>query len=264
MRIGSRLIGQGPVYVIAEVGSNHDGSLDQAKRLICVAAEAGADCVKFQLYRADTLYPGSHTAGAVPDEWLPELKECCAGHGVEFLCSVFCMDTLAAYLEVEPSAVKIASPEATDIELLAAVYESGLPAFVSTGAMDWEMLDKTELVLGGPHVLLHCVSSYPSPARQMNLRAIPAMIERYGVPVGLSDHTSNPALAPAVAVALGACVIEKHITLDRRAVGPDHSFALEPTAFGLMVKNVHVAQRMLGDGVKRVQPSEDATDRRAA
>jgi N,N'-diacetyllegionaminate synthase len=266
MRIDGVPIGPGePVYVIAEIGSNHDGDLDQAGRLIQAAADAGADAAKFQFYRADKLYPGKITEGAIPDWWLPELKARCHNEGVEFLCSVFDLETLYAYLEVEPAGVKIASPEATNDELLHAA--SCLPMIVSTGALDWAGCDQVNRVLAGhaaEYVLLHCVSAYPAVPADVHLAVIPEMARRYNVPIGFSDHTLNSCMAPVVAASLGACLIEKHLTLSRHLVGPDHSFALEPGEFQMMVDAVRQVPGVVGVGVKRVQPSEDATDRRAA
>jgi N,N'-diacetyllegionaminate synthase len=264
MKIGNTPIGHGePVYVIAEIGSNHDNDLDQAKQLIQTAADAGADAAKFQLYRADKLYPGQITPGALDDVWLPELKTTCHEAGIEFLCSIFCTETLAAYLEVQPAAIKIASPEASNLDLLRACAETGLPLIVSTGAMDWTMLDRSVDVLGNADVvLLHCVSAYPAPPEHLNLRAILSLSKRYNVPVGFSDHTLGSQGVSVAAVALGACVIEKHLTLDRNLEGPDHPFALEPDEFRQMVDAIRQTEQMLGDGVKRVMPSEDPTDRR--
>lgn len=263
--IGGTCVGGGePPYVIAEIGSNHDGSMLQASQLIQAAADAGADAAKFQFYRADKLYPGTITQGAVPDEWLPLLKAACHEAGVEFLCSVFDLETLDAYLAVGPAAVKIASPEATNQRLVAAAADTGLPVIVATGAMTGVEVDRAHFHAGERQVLLHCVSAYPADPGQMNLGVVARMAARYNVPVGLSDHTLDPVVAPVAAVVLGACMVEKHLTLDRSGAGPDHGFALEPGEFALMVEAVGLAYRMRGDGVKRVMASEDATDRRAA
>jgi N,N'-diacetyllegionaminate synthase len=264
VEIGGTKVGPGePVYVIAEIGSNHDGSLERAFRLVEAAADAGADAAKFQFFRADKLYPGTITAGAIPDGWLPLLKYACHEAGVEFICSVFDLETLAVYAQLQPAAVKIASPEALNAGLLDAAASTGLPLLVSTGAMTREQVHGLAGVLAHvPVVLLHCVSSYPAPLGELNLSVIPRLA-RYGL-VGLSDHSLEPCLAPVVAVALGACVVEKHLTLDRRLAGPDHGFALEPGEFRMMVDAVRNVPAVLGDGVKRVMPSEDATDRRAA
>lgn len=264
IEIGGVPVGPGqPVYVIAEAGSNHNDSLDTAYQLIDAAAQAGANMCKFQLFRADELYPGTITEHAIPDDWLPNLKAHCHIQGIEFLCSVFSTETLHAYLQVEPAAVKIASPEATNLDLLGEAAGTGLPLIVSTGAMDWLTLDRTvEALWAADVILLHCVAAYPAPPSHLNLAAITAMADRYGLPVGFSDHTLDQTVAPSVAVAAGACMIEKHLTLDRDQPGPDHPFALEPDEFKTMVHAVRLAQVMLGDGEKQVMPSEDPTDRR--
>lgn len=265
MNIGARTIDESRIYVIAEIGGNHDGHLAQAQALIEQAAVAGADAAKFQLFKPDRLYPGSHTEGSISAGWMQTLKRTCEDFAVEFLCSVFCLDTLAAYVDTDPAAVKIASPEATDLALLTQAALTGVPLLVSTGAMGWPALDRSMRVLDGHDVaLLHCVSAYPAPVRQMNLAVIPMMRKLYGVPVGLSDHTLHPWRAPLSAFGLGASIVEKHLTLDRSLKGPDHSYALTPGSFASMVRELRIAGHMHGDGVKRVQPSEDATDRRAA
>lgn len=261
IQIGNRSIGAGqPVYVIAEIGSNHDGNLEQAFELIRLASEAGADAAKFQFYRADRLYPGTVTPGAIPDWWLPELQACCRNHQVEFICSVFDGETLATYMAHEPAAIKIASPEATNRDLVAAACSWGVPVIVSTGAMTF---DQTLYLTRwrAQVVVMHCLSAYPADPAQLNLVAIRKLAAVFDA-VGFSDHTLEPALAPVVAVALGACTIEKHLTLDRTLPGPDHPFALEPDEFAQMVEGVRQVPPMLGDGVKRVMPSEDPTDRR--
>jgi sialic acid synthase SpsE len=180
---------------------------------------------------------------------------------------VFCLETLAAYEQIDPLAVKTASPEATNEELLEAA--SGLPMLVSTGALNWGGTDRVNVVLralGADYALLHCVSAYPAEPEHLNLAVIPRMMDRYRVPIGLSDHSDGdePDLAPVLAIGAGASVIEKHITLSRAGDGPDHSFALESWEFKLMVDEIRLSEYFMGDGVKRVQPSEDATDRRAA
>jgi sialic acid synthase SpsE len=261
MNIGQHRIGVDAPYVIAEIGSNHDNDLETARLMISLAANAGASAAKFQFYRADQLYPGVLTPGAIPDEWLPLLKDHCTTVGVDFLCSVFCLETLVEYLKLEPVAVKIAAPEAAHWELVAAACVTGVPLLLSTGAMSWADIEAMPL-LHDDVALLHCVSAYPAPAAEMNLHAIPEMSNRYGQMVGLSDHSLNPTAAPVAAVALGATIIEKHITRDRSLPGADHSFALEPAEFRQMAVAVRQAWLMLGDGDKRVTASEDPRDRR--
>lgn len=269
MKIGGVQIGSShQTYVIAEIGGNHDGSLARAFELIRAAANAGADCAKFQLYRSHKLYPGRDTPGAIPDEWLPELKAACHEDGIEFMCSVFCEETLDAYLLVQPAAVKIASPEALNSPLLRAAAVTGLPLIVSTGAMTKEqvtaMVWETRRRYCGL-ALLHCVSTYPvRDYAELNLNAIGVLAREWRIPVGFSDHTEDEITVPQLAVAAGACILEKHLTYDRNADGPDHGFALEPGDFEVMVTVIRQAEDMLGDGVKRVMASEDPTDRRQA
>lgn len=258
MRIGTVAVGPGePVYIVAEIGGNHNGNLDTAYALIEAAAAAGADSAKFQLFNPNTLYPGRFTHGAVPEEWLPHLKARCHEHGIEFLCSVFDHQTLNAYVAHKPAAIKIASPEAANRELVDRAAATQLPLIISTGAMTLIQA----LQIQTDTVLLHCVSSYPAPPDEMNLRAIPALLT-YRQYVGLSDHTLHPTFAPAAAAALGACLIEKHLTLDRTLQGPDHAHSLEPAEFAAMVEAVRATEAMLGDGNKRVMPSENPDDRR--
>lgn len=265
IRIGDHLIGAGHApYVIAEIGSNHDDNLETAQSYIWTAAWCGADAAKFQLYREHNLYPGKNTPHAIPDWWLPELKQTCEDAGLDFLCSVFDTETLAAYLEVDPPAVKIASPESHNNRLVTDAALSGLPVLVATGASNPnDVLRLYYMLTGYEYALLHCTSAYPAPDAEANLQAIKWMRRSYGPPVGFSDHTMHGP-APVIATMLGASIIEKHLTFNRTLPGPDHGFALEPAEFRQMVGDVRRVAALLGDGVKRVMPSEDATDRRAA
>lgn len=266
VKIGKHAIGAGnPVFVIAEIGSNHNGHLETAKRYIETVGALGAHCAKFQLYREDKLYPGQTTPGAIPDHWLPHLKRACRNAGVEFMCSVFCEETLDSYMQVRPTAIKIASPESHNHALLRAAGATGVPVVVATGASTYRDVYATAQALDGARwVLLHCTSAYPAPDAEANLAVIQELAAMYeGIPVGLSDHTTHGP-APALAVALGASVVEKHLTFNRSLPGPDHSFALEPAEFRQMCQDVQRAAAMLGDGQKRVTVSEDAKDRRQA
>ncbi len=266
MKVGPIRIGPGePVFVIAEIGSNHGGSLETAKLYIETVARIGAHCAKFQLFNPDALYPGQRTPGSIPEHWLPHLKRACRDSGVEFMCSVFDEATLDAYMQVRPSAVKIASPESHNHALLRAAAKTGVPVVVATGASSFRDVYATAQALDGAKwALLHCTSAYPAPDAEANLAVIAELAAMYeGVPVGLSDHTTHGP-APALAVAMGASVIEKHLTFNRSLPGPDHAFALEPGEFAQMCQDVQRAAVLLGDGVKRPTASEDATDRRMA
>jgi len=277
VQIAKRWIGDGhPCFIIAEAGSNHGGRLEQARRLIDVAAEAGADAVKFQLFRADRLYP--RTAGQsdylkldrpifdiiaemeMPYEWLPKLASYCDQRGIIFLCSVFdeeSADRLDPYLP----AYKIASYEMTHLPLVRHVAKKGKPLIVSTGTADLgEVGEMVEAVLGAGNtrvVLMQCTAAYPAPLPSLNVRAVATLKDRFGVPAGLSDHSRDPLIGPLAAVAVGANAIEKHFTLSNRLPGPDHVFALEPEELGLMVRKVRETEQALGTGVKAVDPIEE-------
>lgn len=276
IRIGDRLIGPGqPCFIIAEAGSNHDGRLEQAKDLIRWAAQAKADAVKFQVFRARRLYPQSagtsrylriarpiHEVIAeleMPYEWIPELAEECRKHGIEFLCSVFDregVDLLDPYVR----AFKVASYELSDIPLVRYVAGKGKPVILSTGAADLSEVEETvaEMRATGNDqlALLQCTASYPAPLATLHLRAMKCLQERFDVPVGLSDHSRDPLVGPLTAVGAGAQILEKHFTLSNDLPGPDHRFAVEPAELVLMVQKVRDAELALGQEVKAIDPVE--------
>lgn len=277
VRIGAKEVGPGrPCYVIAEAGANHDRDLDVARRLIDVAADAGADAVKFQTYSGRTLYstrtPRFDYLGdlgakpphellediALPRDWQPILAAHCRDAGIEFLSSPFDRQAVDELDALDVAAFKIASFELVDLPLIEYAAAKGRPLILSTGmATLGEIEDAIEAARTGGAVdvcLLQCASLYPSPPEIMNLRAITTMQSAFGVPVGLSDHTLGTHIAPA-AVALGANLVEKHFTLDRTRVGPDHPFAVEPGELKELVARVRDVEAALGDGRKR-GPSE--------
>ncbi len=277
LAIGSRLVGDGkPCFVIAEAGSNHNGSLDQARRLIDVAADAGADAVKFQLFRARTLY--ARSAGQteylklarsiydviaeleMPYEWLVPLAEHARDRGILFLASVFDEEG-ADRLEPLVEAFKVASYEMTHLPLVGYLAGKGKPLIVSTGTADLDEVAETVDHIrksGNPRLaLMQCTAAYPAPLAALNLRAITTMKATFGVPVGLSDHSRDPLVAPLAAVALGANLLEKHFTLSNQLPGPDHAFAVEPRELRLMVEKVREGEQALGTGEKRTQPAEE-------
>jgi len=258
-------------YVIAEAGSNHDGDLDVAHELVDVAAAAGADAVKFQTFRAETMYvsdAGPDGDGSVyeavqeaemPAEWIPDLAARCRRRGVEFLSSPFdarAVDELVAHVP----AFKVASSTLSHHPLLREIAATDKPVIASTGAHELAEVREALEVLrdaGATDVaLLHCVSSYPTPLDDVNVRAVARLAREFDVPVGLSDHTTQPATASAAAVALGASVVEKHFTLDSSRPGLDHSFALEPDQLATMVEAIRDTERALGTGTVGVQAAE--------
>lgn len=270
IRIGERKVGDGcPVYVVAEAGSNHEGDLGRALDLIDIAAEAGADAAKFQLFRADRLYPPGPEREAVrpyelPPAWLPDLAGRCADRGIDFLCTPFdeeAVDLLAPHVP----AFKVASYDLTNEPLLRKVGSTGKPILLSTGAStDYECI-KIDMWLHAsfksPVILLQCTAAYPAPIETLNLRALEDLPKLWTLR-GLSDHSLDPILAPVMAVALGACVIEKHFKLPD-STGPDAAFAVDPDGLAAMVRAIRNAEKALGSGVKEVLPVEEALRRTA-
>jgi N,N'-diacetyllegionaminate synthase len=278
-RIGRAVVGGGRCFVVAEIGSNHDGSLERAVELMSAAREAGADAVKFQLFSPEGLVarrvrddrgrwrPNPVFAAleplATPLEWLPALWKEAGDMGVEFLATPFDEDCLKALVDLGAGAVKIASGDLTHHPLLRAAAAARLPILLSRGmSEEAEIARALEAIsgAGGEQVaLLHCVSRYPPDDEEMNLRAVGRLAERFGTPVGLSDHGPG-ATAALGAVALGACVVEKHFTLDRALPGPDHAFAMTPGEFAEMTREIRRLEAMLGSG--RLGPSERERDER--
>ncbi len=276
VRIGRHLLGEGnPCYVIAEAGSNHDGSLKQAKALVWAAAEAGADAVKFQSFTAAGLLarelPDSgcgrseHPAFAtlerlsLPEQWHATLAEESKEHGIDFLSTPFEEGRVDLLEKLHPPAYKVASGDLTHRTLLRKLARTGRTLILSTGlATEQEVADALAWVRkcgSSPVVLLHCVGLYPPPAADLNLRAIPAMRSRFGIPCGFSDHT-NGIWASLGAVALGAVVLEKHFTLDRSLEGPDHAHSIEPATMKQLIQEIRCLEQGLGDGIKRPAPGE--------
>lgn len=273
--IGDRVVGEGhPTFIIAEAGSNHDGKIEQARRLVDVAAEAGVDAVKFQFFRAEHLYSrftpefeylkGQNVYELIesietPRDWIAELAGHCRERDVIFLASPFdreAVDLLDGFVP----AFKVASFEIEDLELIRHIASKGKPVIISTGmASMGEIEEAVEAVRSEGNdeiVLLHCNSTYPTPADGVNLRAIETMKRIFQVPVGFSDHTEGIHI-PLSAIAMGARVIEKHFTLDRGLPGPDHSFAIEPDQLRELVSLAREIESALGDGVKRRSTYED-------
>ena len=282
MAIGGRRVGPGaPVLVIAEAGVNHNGDPELALSLVEAAAASGADAVKFQAFRADDVAaPGAPKAdyqlaatGAGQSQlemlraleleeaaW-EALKECADKAGVVFLASAFDEASVAFLDRLGVAAFKVGSGEMTNHPLLAAVGSRGRPVIVSTGTAD---LGEVEAAVGVVRragaedvAVLHCVSAYPAVAEDANLNAMATLAERLRVPVGFSDHTIGDEVALA-AVALGACILEKHFTLDRSLPGPDQRASLEPGELAELVRRVRRVEAALGDGVKRPTATEQA------
>lgn len=257
-----------PAYLIAEIGSNHDGDLGTAEALVIACAEAGADAVKFQSFTADGLTrcgEASHPIVAelaVPDSWYPRLCEVSREVGVDFLSTPFeeRLATLLASMGVP--AFKIASGDLTHTPLLEHVARIGRPVLLSTGLSELSEIAlavETIQSVGNEQIaILHCVAAYPARVEDANLRAITTLSGRFGLPVGLSDHTPGH-LTVLGARALGAVIFEKHVTFDRSLSGPDHGYALTITEFAELVRNVRLLETAMGDGTKRPCQAELAS-----
>lgn len=281
--IDGRTIGRDhPVYIIAELSANHNQQFDRAVELIHAAKEAGADAIKLQTYTPDTItMRGDHECFRIgggtlwdgrtlydlygeaytPWDWQPKLKTIANSLGLALFSSPF-DSTAVDFLEsIRVPAYKVASFELVDLGLIQRMASTGMPLIMSTGMASAgeieEALHAARSAGAGQIALLKCTSAYPSPPQDMNLRAIPELARRFGVPVGLSDHTLGVAV-PAVAVALGACIIEKHLTLSRADGGPDSAFSLEPHEFKTMVEAVRVSEKSLGSPEIGCSPKEKA------
>ena len=270
-KIGSQAVGLGcPAFLIAELSANHNHSYDEAVRLIEVAKDCGADAVKLQTYTPDTitidcdselfriggeslwagrnlyeLYGEAYT----PWEWQPELKKVAEKLGMELFSSPF-DPTAVDFLEaMDVPAYKISSFELVDHGLLEKVASTGKPVILSTGMASLAEIDEAVRVLRSHGcselALLKCTSAYPAPANEANLRTILHLSAAFEVPVGLSDHTMGSSV-PVAAVALGACIIEKHFTISRDVPGPDSEFSLEPVEFKAMVDAVRITEQAMG------------------
>jgi pseudaminic acid synthase len=272
-----------PVYVIAEVSANHNQDFDQAVRLLEVAKESGADAVKIQTYTADTITLNAQTphfqvgGGTIwdgrtlydlyqeaytPWDWQPKLKAIADQLGITLFSSPF-DHTAVDFLEtMQVPAYKVASFELVDLPLLRKIASTGKPVIASTGMASLAEIDEAVRTLreaGATEIaLLRTNSGYPAPPEEMHLRTIPHLAQAFDLPTGLSDHTLGIS-ASVAAVALGACILEKHITLSRSEPGPDSAFSLEPDEFAAMIAAVRETEKLLGQVHYGVSAKEKAS-----
>ena len=272
MKIDEKKIGSGQaVYIVAELSANHGGSLEKAKETIRAAAEAGADAIKVQTYRADTvtidcdselftikggtIWDGSnlyslYEQAYTPWEWHGELQQVAQECGIGFFSTPFDNTAVDFLEELNVPCHKVASFELVDLPLLKKIGSTGKPVIMSTGMASKEEIQEAVDTLKNKGctdlILLKCTSSYPADPADANLRTLPDLAETFGCPVGLSDHTLGIAVS-VTSVALGACLIEKHFTLSRADGGPDSSFSLEPAEFKALVESVRIAEQSLGE-----------------
>jgi N,N'-diacetyllegionaminate synthase len=273
IKIGERWIGEGePVFVVAEIGSNHNQTLGQARQLIEVAAAAGVDAVKFQLFKAENLYPNKEDAMfkimksiELPWEWLDELVEYAQSFNLMFLASPFDKGAVDVLETLGVPAFKWASAETINLPLLRYAAAKKKPMLVATGMCDLtDVTAAVEMITSTGNrdiVLLQCTSLYPALPTQINLRAMDTMRDTFHLPVGFSDHTLGFNIT-AAAVARGACVIEKHFTLSRDMEGPDHFYAIEPDELKQMVEVIRNVEKSLGSTVKDMLPEEKKVAKR--
>ncbi len=282
MEINGRIIGDGhPAYIIAEMSANHAGSLERALELIHVAKDAGADCVKIQTYTADTMtidchneyfqiekgtWEGENLYGLyqkayTPWEWQEQLRDEAAKVGIDFLSTPFDPRSVDFLEDLGVYFYKIASFELVDIPLLEYVAAKNKPIIMSTGMGTLEEIQEAVDAIystGNRQLaLMKCSSAYPAKPEEMNLRTMQDLKERFGVPVGLSDHSMG-AFSAATAVAMGANLIEKHFCISRAVKNPDSSFSMEPQEFREMVEQVREVEKAMGSvqyGVSRQEES---------
>lgn len=283
IQIDGRVVGEGqPVFIVAEMSANHGKDFDTAAKIIEAAAKVGAEAIKLQTYTPDTMtircdnsffrIKGTVWEGEVlydlyeraytPWDWQPRLKSLANGLGLSLFSTPFDHTAVDFLEDMGVPCYKVASFELVDLELISRVAQTGKPLILSTGMATLEEIEEavqTAREAGANQIaLLKCTSAYPAPAQEINLRAMPHLAETFGVAVGLSDHTLGIAV-PVAAVALGACIIEKHLTLSRSMPGPDSAFSLEPQEFRSMVEAVRTAERALGSVRYGVTETESAS-----
>lgn len=287
VRIGDRLIGPGyPCFIIAEAGVNHNGDMQIAHKLIESAYQAGADAVKFQSFIAEDLVTATapkaqyqiettKDSGAqfnmlkaleLSSAQQTDLKHHCESLGIIYLCTPYEETSLAMLDKMDIAAFKVASTDTTNTPFLRRMAASGRPVLLSTGFSTMGEIEEAVFALrdGGlvdNVALLHCTAEYPAPVEEVNLRAMASLQQAFSCPVGFSDHTPGIGVTPW-AVAVGAQLIEKHFTLSRDMVGPDHRASLEPLELAELVRTVRQIEKALGDGLKRPMPSEIANKTR--
>ncbi|HSN94620.1 MAG TPA: N-acetylneuraminate synthase family protein [Anaerolineaceae bacterium] len=278
VKIGNRLIGDGhPTYIIGEIGINHNGSLEIAKKLIYRAKDAGMDAVKFQKRTPEICVPEQQRGLLRETPWglityleyrykvefgleeYQEIDRYCKDLGIDWFASSWDIPSLEFMEKFNPVTHKLPSALLTDHELLRAYKATGKPLIISTGMSTSDEIQGAMDILGEDNLILcHTTSSYPCPPEELNLKMIGTLKATYRCPIGYSGHEVG--LVPsAVAVALGACLVERHITLDRAMWGSDHAASVEPQGMEQLVKYIRVTEAGLGDGVKKVYASEQSS-----
>jgi N-acetylneuraminate synthase len=278
IKLGNRMVGDGyPTYIIAEIGINHNGDLDLTKRMIDAAAHAGVDAVKFQKRTPEICTPPEQQKQMRETPWgyityleyrykvefgekeYREIDRYCKGKGIDWFASVWDEPSVDFMEKFDTPAYKIPSASITDHALLRYTRKTGRPLVVSTGMSTMEQIKAAVGVVGTDNlVITHCTSTYPCEPEELNLRMIPTLRGEFSCPIGYSGHEVG-LVPPQVAVALGACMIERHLTLDRSMWGSDQAASVEPSGFERLVKYVRTAEASLGDGIKHVYESEQSS-----
>lgn len=283
MKIGQREIGhEQSCFIIAEAGSNHNRDFENAKKLIDVAVEAGADAVKFQIFSAEAIYSKKTPMASylknkklvkdgeslwdiikrieIPRQWTPDLMAYCQQKGIIFLSTPFDLNAVDELEAAGVEAYKVASFEITHLPMLKKISATGKPIILSTGMASLEDIEIALAAIRSGGIsevaLLHCAIAYPPKFEDINLRAMDTMHQAFGLPVGFSDHTMGH-VTDVAAVARGACIIEKHFTLSRQQEGPDHPFSLEPGELKAMVEAIRQTEKLLGSPLKQHTAAEN-------
>ena len=274
IKIGAKKVGdEQPCYVIAEIGINHNGNIDLAKRLISIAVAAGCDAVKFQKRTVEVVYSAEELAKPRENPFgttngdlkralefgiadYEEIDAYCKAVKIPWLVSCWDEQSVDLMKHFDLPAFKIASASLTDDNLLRHTRATGKPIILSTGMSTLEEVDHAVEVLGKEDlILMHTCSTYPASYDELNLRVIPVLRERYGVPVGYSGHETGIPTSVA-AVVLGSCCVERHITMDRAMWGSDQAASLEPNGISRLVRDIRLIEQSMGDGIKRVYERE--------
>ena len=278
IQIGKRKVGDGhPTYIIAEIGINHNGRVEIAKELIKAASDAGVDAVKFQKRTPELCVPEHQKSLMRDTPWgyisyleyrykvefgqdaYQEIDDYCKALGIDWLASAWDIQSLAFIEAFDPPAHKIPSALLTDHELLRAIKATGKPAILSTGMSTMEEIRNAVEILDVDNLLIcHTTSSYPCPPDELNLRMIQTLMDNFCCPIGYSGHEVG-LVTSVIAVGLGACLVERHVTLDRAMWGSDQAASVEPQGVRTLVKYIRVTEKALGDGQKKVYDSEQST-----
>ncbi len=275
IKIGNKLVGEGhPTYIVAEIGINHNGSLQIAKDLILAAKSAGVDAVKFQKRTPELCVPKEQQSQMRETPWgyityleyrhkvefgkeeYQEIDALCKEIGMDWFASVWDNVSVDFMEEFSPLCYKLPSAALTDDELLLRVRQTGRPIILSTGMSTLKQIEHAVTLTGLENLLIaHCTSTYPCDPKELNLRMIETLRKKFPCPIGYSGHEVG-LVTSVVAVALGACLVERHFTLDRAMWGNDQAASVEPGGFQRLVKYIRVTEQALGDGVKKVYDSE--------